>query len=85
MRAGLTSKLPSSTFISSPVLSLLLDGAKKSSMHFRAAICVGSSGGGDPRNMSTISRTCNPKDPGEENLDHDFLYQGFWIRMVIGW
>jgi hypothetical protein len=35
MRAGLSLKLPSLTFVSGPVLTLLLDGAKKSSMHFR--------------------------------------------------
>jgi hypothetical protein len=23
--------------------------------------------------LSTITRTCNPEDPGEENLDRDFL------------
>jgi hypothetical protein len=30
------------------VMTLLLDGAKKTLMHFWSAICVGSSGGGDP-------------------------------------
>jgi hypothetical protein len=73
MRASLSSKLPSPTFISGPVLTLLLDGAKKSLMHFRPAYCAGSGGGGDPWNLSTISRMCDPEDPGEENLDRDFL------------
>jgi hypothetical protein len=31
-----------------PVLTLLLDGAKKSLMHFRPAISAGSCGSGDP-------------------------------------
>jgi hypothetical protein len=48
MRAGLSSKLPSPTFISGPVLTLLLDGAEKSLMHFRPTICAGSYGVGDP-------------------------------------
>jgi hypothetical protein len=60
-------------FVSSPILTLLLDGAKKSLMHFQPAICAGSCGGGDPCNLSTISQTCNLEDPGEENLDQDFL------------
>jgi hypothetical protein len=34
MRAGLSSKLPSPTFVSGPVLTLLLDKAEKSLMHF---------------------------------------------------
>jgi hypothetical protein len=53
--------------------TLLLDGAEKSLMHFRPAICAGSCGGGDPWNLSTISQTCDPEDPSEENLDRDFL------------
>jgi hypothetical protein len=73
MRAGLHLKLPSLTFVTGPVLTLLLDEAEKSLMHFQPAIYEGSCGGGDPRNLSTISRTCDPKDPGEENLDQDFL------------
>jgi hypothetical protein len=44
----LGSKLPSLMFISDPVLTLLLDGAEKSLMHFRPAICAGSCDGGDP-------------------------------------
>jgi hypothetical protein len=40
MRAGLSSKLPSLMFISGPVLTLLLDGAEKSLMHFWPAICA---------------------------------------------
>jgi hypothetical protein len=48
MRVGLSSKLPSPMFVSGPVLTMLLDGAKKSLMHFRPALCVGSCGGGDP-------------------------------------
>jgi hypothetical protein len=47
MRVGLSAKLPSLMFISKPVLTLLLDGAEKSLMHFQAAICAGSSGGGN--------------------------------------
>jgi hypothetical protein len=35
-------------FISEPSLTLALDGAEKSLMHLRAAISVGSCGGGDP-------------------------------------
>jgi uncharacterized membrane protein len=69
MRAGLCSKLPYPTFISGLVLSLALDGAEKSLMHFRAAISAGSCGGGDTRNLSTISQTWDPKDPGEESLE----------------
>jgi hypothetical protein len=61
MRAGLSSNLPSSMFISGPVLTLLLDRAEKSLMHFQPAICVGSCGGGDPLNLSTISRMCDLK------------------------
>jgi hypothetical protein len=48
MRAGLSLKLPSLMFISGPVLMLALDGAKKSLMHLRVAINVGSCGGGYP-------------------------------------
>jgi hypothetical protein len=48
MRAGLCSKLPSPMFVSRPVLTLALDGAEKSLMQLRAAISVGSGGGGDP-------------------------------------
>jgi hypothetical protein len=69
MRAGLSSKLPSLTFIFGLVLTLLLDGAKKSLMHFRPAICAFSCGSGDPCNLSIISQMCDPDDPGEENLD----------------
>jgi hypothetical protein len=46
MKAGL--KLSSLTFVSDPVLILLLDGVEKSLMHFWPAICAGSCGGGDP-------------------------------------
>jgi hypothetical protein len=49
MRTGLSLKLPSPMLVSSPVLPLLLDGAKNSLMHFRPAICVCSCGGGDPK------------------------------------
>jgi hypothetical protein len=38
-----------------------------------ATICVGYCGGGDPKNLSTISRTWDPEDPVEENLDRGFL------------
>jgi hypothetical protein len=48
MRAGLNLKLPSPMFIFGPGLTLALDGADKSLMHFQAAINVGSFGGGDP-------------------------------------
>jgi hypothetical protein len=48
MRAGLSLKLPSSMFVSEPVLKLALDGGEKSLMHLRAAISVGLWGGGDP-------------------------------------
>jgi hypothetical protein len=71
--AGLSSKLPSLTFVSGPILTLLLDGVVKSLMHFWPAICAGSCGGGDHWNLSTISRMRDPKDPCEENLDRDFL------------
>jgi hypothetical protein len=47
MRAGLSSKLPSLAFVSGLVLTLLLDGAKKSLMHFRPVIYAGSYGDGD--------------------------------------
>jgi hypothetical protein len=40
-------KLPSSMFISRPVLMLVLDRAQKSLMHLHTAISVGSCGGGD--------------------------------------
>jgi hypothetical protein len=73
MRAGLSLKLQSPTFVSGPVLTLLLDGAEKSLMHFWPAIYAGSFGGSDPKNLSTTSRTCDTEDPGEENLDRDFL------------
>jgi hypothetical protein len=48
MRADLSLKLPSLIFASGPVLMLALDGTKKLLMHLRAAISVGSFGGGDP-------------------------------------
>jgi hypothetical protein len=48
MRDGLSLKLPSLMFVSRPVLMLALDRAEKSLMHLRAAISVGSCGGGDP-------------------------------------
>jgi hypothetical protein len=48
MRVGFSSKLPSLTFVSSPVQALFLVGAEKSLMQFRLAICAGSCGGGDP-------------------------------------
>jgi hypothetical protein len=35
-------------FIFGQLLTLALDGAEKSLMHFRAAISAGSCGGGDP-------------------------------------
>jgi hypothetical protein len=73
MRAGLSSKLPSLKFFSRPVLTLALDRAEKSLMHLRAAISAGSYGSGDPQNLSTISQTWDPKDPGEGNLERDFL------------
>jgi hypothetical protein len=73
MRAGLSSKLPSLMFISGPVLMLALHGAEKSLMHLRAAISVCSCGGGDPRNLSTISWMWDLEDPGEESLDQDFF------------
>jgi hypothetical protein len=59
------------------VLTLALDGAEKSLMHLRAAISVGSCGGGDPQNLSTISRTWDLEDPGEESLERDFLIRDF--------
>jgi hypothetical protein len=73
MRVGLSAKLPSLMFISEPVLTLLLDGAEKSLMHFQAAICAGSSGGGNLSNLSTISWTRDLEDPAEESLEWDFL------------
>jgi hypothetical protein len=73
MRAGLSLKLPSSTFVSSPALTLLLDGAEKSLMHFWPAICAGSCGSGDPWNLSTISRDVRFKRSWWKNLDRDFL------------
>jgi hypothetical protein len=69
MRAGLSSKWPSLMFIFGPVLTLVLDGAEKSLMHLWATISAGSCGGGDPSNLSTISRTWDLEDPGEESLD----------------
>jgi hypothetical protein len=47
-RAVLSLKLPSLMFISRPVLTLALDEAEKSLLHFWAAISAGSCGGGDP-------------------------------------
>jgi hypothetical protein len=73
MRAGLSSKLPSPLFVSEQVLTLALDGVGKSFMHFQAAISAGSCGGGDPRNLSTISQMWDSKNPGEESLERDFL------------
>jgi hypothetical protein len=61
MRAGLCLKLPSSMFVSGPVLTLALDGVEKSLMHLWAAISAVSCGSGDP------------EDPGEESLERDFL------------
>jgi hypothetical protein len=69
MRAGLSSKLSSPIFISGPVLMMALDRAKKLLMHLQAAISAGSCGGGGPLNLSTISRTLDLEDPGEESLD----------------
>jgi hypothetical protein len=66
---GLSSKLPSPVFISRPVLTLALDRAKKSLMHLRAAITVGSCGGGDPWNLSIISQTWDSEYPVEESLE----------------
>jgi hypothetical protein len=77
MRAGLSSKLPSPMFISRPILTLELDGADKSLMHLQVAINAGSCGGGDPWNLSTISRTWDPKDPDEESLERDFLIRDY--------
>jgi hypothetical protein len=48
MRAGLSLKLPSSMFVSEPVLTLALDEAEKSLMQFWAAISAGLCDGGDP-------------------------------------
>jgi hypothetical protein len=48
MRAGLSLNLPSLMFVYGPILTLALDEAEKSLMHFRATITVGSCGGGDP-------------------------------------
>jgi hypothetical protein len=62
-------------FVSKPVLTLALDGAEKSLMHLRAAISAGLCGGGDPRNLSTNSRTWDPEDPGEESLERDLLFR----------
>jgi hypothetical protein len=73
LRAGLSSKLPSLMFVSVLVLTLALDGVEKSLLHLRAAISAGSCGGGDPRNLSTISRTWDLEDPSEESLDRDFF------------
>jgi hypothetical protein len=75
MRAGLSSKLPSVMFISGPVLTSVLDGAEKSLMYFRAAISADSCGGRDTQNLSTISRTWDLEDPGEESLERDFLIE----------
>jgi hypothetical protein len=77
MRAGLSLKLPSPMFISGPVLTLALDGAEKSLVNLRAAISAGSCGGGDPYNLSTISRMWDLKDPGEENLERDLLIRDY--------
>jgi hypothetical protein len=67
--AGLSLKLPSSMFVSGPVLTLALDRPEKSLMHLLAAISVGSCGGGDPLNLTTISRRWHPEDLGEESLE----------------
>jgi hypothetical protein len=48
MSASLSSKLPSPTFVSGPILMLALDGAKKSLMHFRETIGTGTTCGVDP-------------------------------------
>jgi hypothetical protein len=48
MRTSLKLKLTFLMLVTGPVLTLLLDGAKKSLIHFQPAICVGSCGGGDP-------------------------------------
>jgi hypothetical protein len=77
MRASLCLKLPSPIFISRPVLTLALDGVEKLLMHLQAAIRVGSCGGGDPRNLSTISQMWDPEDPGEESLDRGILIRDF--------
>jgi hypothetical protein len=77
MKAGLSSKLPSSIFIFRLVLMLALDGAKKSLMHLRVAISAGSCGGGDPLNLSTIPQMWDLEDPGEESLDRDFLINDY--------
>jgi hypothetical protein len=77
IRAGLSSKLPSPMFVSGPVLMLALDGAEKSLMQPQTAISAGSRGGGDPWNLSTISRTWDPEDPGEESLERDILIRVF--------
>jgi hypothetical protein len=69
MRAGLSMKQPSLMFISGLVLTLALDGAEKSLMHFRVAINVGSCGSGYPLNLSTMSQKWDPEDPGEESLE----------------
>jgi hypothetical protein len=60
-------------FIIRPVLTLALDGAEKSLMHLRVAISAASCGSGGPQNLSTISRTWDSEDPGEESLERDFL------------
>jgi hypothetical protein len=73
MRDGLSSKLSSPIFITGLVLTLALVGTEKSLMPLWAAINAGSFGGADPYNSSTISRTWDPEDPGEESLDRDFL------------
>jgi hypothetical protein len=46
-------------------------------MHFWAAIRAGSCGGGDLQNLSTIYRTWDPEDPGEESLERDFRIRDF--------
>jgi hypothetical protein len=38
-------------------------------MHLLAAISVGSCGGGDPLNLTTISQRWDPEDLGEESLE----------------
>jgi hypothetical protein len=49
-----------------------LDGAEKSLMYLREAIKAVSCGGGDPRNLSTISQTWDPEDPSGDFLIRDF-------------
>jgi hypothetical protein len=63
-------------FISGPVLTLALDGAKKSLMHFRAAICQQSLGCG-------IRKILVKKTMSETSLSEILDLNGNWLVMQL--